>query len=218
MSEEHTPTKAQISKVDDPNAVVVFHFNPDSISLGKRVSWKSTTTTGGDVSDSQYGGGEAPMLDLKDLVFDTTDTGKDVRDTYRLLVELSEIDPDTVDSNTGKGTPAKCRFEWGSFLSFTAVITNLAQTFTMFKPDGTPLRAKVSVTLKQVPENLQAQNPTSRSEARKIWVVQEGQTLDWIAYQEYGNAAHWRHIAETNDLMNPRDLYPGQRLKLVPLP
>jgi nucleoid-associated protein YgaU len=51
-----------------------------------------------------------------------------------------------------------------------------------------------------------------------VWVVVEGQTLDWIAYQEYGSAAHWRHIADTNDLDDPRQLRSGQILNLVPLP
>ena len=88
----------------------------------------------------------------------------------------------------------------------------------MFDPEGVPLRAKVGVTLLEVPVKQTGQNPTSRTDPRKVWVVQEGQTLDWIAYQEYGDSAHWRHIAETNDLVNPKDLYPGQMLKLVPLP
>jgi nucleoid-associated protein YgaU len=49
-------------------------------------------------------------------------------------------------------------------------------------------------------------------------VVREGERLDWIAYQEYGRAAYWRHIAETNDLADPTDIRPGQILQLVPLP
>jgi nucleoid-associated protein YgaU len=48
--------------------------------------------------------------------------------------------------------------------------------------------------------------------------VVEGQTLDWIAYQEYGSPAAWRHIAETNSLDDPMNLTPGQILKLTPLP
>jgi nucleoid-associated protein YgaU len=93
----------------------------------------------------------------------------------------------------------------------------MTQKFTMFKRDGTPVRAEVSITLKQVAEKPKGQNPTSRSEARKIWVVEEGQRLDWIAYQEYNDASQWRYIAETNNLNSP-DIYPGQVLKLLPLP
>jgi nucleoid-associated protein YgaU len=88
----------------------------------------------------------------------------------------------------------------------------------MFKADGTPLRAEVTVNFVQTVTKPKGQNPTSRSETRKIWVVHEGETLDWIAYREYGDPAQWRHIAETNGLGNPKDLYPGQVLKLTPLP
>jgi hypothetical protein len=219
MSETQTPEKAVISKVDDDSKKITCHFNPDSFSIGRTIEWKPTTTIGGDVSKLEFGGGKAHELGPVELVFDTTDTGTDVREEYKVLIEdLAQIDPDTVSQKTGKGHPPKCKFHWGSFLSFTAVITKVDQTFTMFKPDGTPLRAKVKVTFLEVPESLQPQNPTSRSEARKVWVVEEGQTLDWIAYQEYGDSAHWRHIADTNNLANPMDLRPGQRLKLVPLP
>lgn len=210
--------KAVISKAGDDSKKVTCHFNPDSLELGKTIEWKSKTTIGGDISELEFGGGKAHELGPIEFVFDTTDTGQDVRDTYKVLREdLVKIDPDTINQKTGKGHPPKCTFHWGTFLSFTAVITKLDETFTMFKSDGTPLRAKVKVTFLEVPANLQPQNPTSRSEARRVWIVQEGQTLDWIAHQEYGNSAYWRHIAETNDLANPRDLYPGQRLKLVPL-
>lgn len=219
MSETQTPEKAVISKVGDASKKITCHFNPDSFEIGRTIEWKPTTTIGGDVSKLQFGGGKAHEMGPVELVFDTTDKGTDVREEYKVLTEdLAQIDPDTINQTTGKGHPPKCKFHWGSFLSFTAVITKIDQTFTMFKPDGTPLRAKVKVTFLEVPENLQPQNPTSRSEARKVWVVEEGQTLDWIAYREYGDSAHWRHIAETNDLADPMNLRPGQRLKLVPLP
>jgi nucleoid-associated protein YgaU len=219
MSEAQTPTKAVISKADNESKQITCHFNPDSFDIAKTISWTPTTTIGGNVSALQFSGGQAHELGPVEFVFDTTDTGQDVREQYKVLTDdLAQIDPDTINQKTGKGHPPKCKFHWGSFLSFTAVITKLDQTFTMFKADGTPLRAKVKVTFLEVPESLQPQNPTSRSQARKVWVVQEGQTLDWIAHQEYGDSAYWRHIAETNDLANPRELYPGQRLRLVPLP
>jgi nucleoid-associated protein YgaU len=88
----------------------------------------------------------------------------------------------------------------------------------MFKPDGTPLRARVTVTFSQVGEQPKPQNPTSHSEPRRVRVVREGERLDWIAHQEYGSAACWRHIALANDLADPADLQPGRVLQLPPLP
>jgi nucleoid-associated protein YgaU len=210
--------KAKIVKADDASKQVLCHFNPKDFKLGKKLEWKTKTNIGGDVSELTFSGGKAHEMGPIEFVFDSTDTGKDVRDTYKVLIELATVDEDKKNTKTSKGQPPLCRFEWGKFLSFTAVITELNQTFTMFKADGTPVRAKVAVKLLQVPEDLKPQNPTSRSESRKIWVVREGQTLDWIAYQEYGDPAQWRYIAETNNLLSPKDLQPGQVLKLVPLP
>jgi nucleoid-associated protein YgaU len=49
-------------------------------------------------------------------------------------------------------------------------------------------------------------------------VVKERDTLDWIAYDEYGDTAMWRFIAETNNLDNPQRLTPGQVLAIAPPP
>jgi hypothetical protein len=217
MPDRPNVQKAKIVNADNPSKAVVCHFNPDTFSLDRTVNWNVDTSIGGDASTLSFSGGQASDLTMT-LLFDTTDTGNDVRDTYATLIDLSEIDQSKKNAKTGMGEPPLCRFEWGRFLTFTAVITKLSQKFLMFKADGTPLRAEVTVTFKQVEPASRPQNPTTRTEPRKVWVVLEGQTLDWIAYQEYGDPAYWRHIAETNQLANPLDLKPGQVLKLVPLP
>lgn len=213
-----TPAKAQFVNLANESKKVICHFNPDSVNIDKQVIWKRRPNIGDDVSPPIFAGGEPLTLTLQGLLFDTTDTGSDVRDTYKMLTELAMIDKTVKDAKTNQSAPPSCRFQWGSFLSFKAVVESVNQTFTLFKPDGTPLRAKVTVKIRQVPDPAAPQNPTSRSEARKIWVVEEGQRLDWIAAREYGESAQWRYIAETNNLDNPLDLHSGQVLKLTPLP
>jgi LysM repeat protein len=224
MSEQNVPsqpTKAKIVSVDDSSEMIECHFNPEQMILGRTVNWKFPDNIGRDLPKPIFKGGQASDITIE-LWFDTTDppldgSGNpvsgwkdDVREHYKLLLKMTRKDDQNKD-------PGPVRFEWGKFLSFTAIITNVTQTFTMFQSDGTPVRAKVNVTLKEVPDEPTTQNPTSRSQPRKIWVVREGETLDWIAYREYGSSAYWRHIAETNDLANPRDLQPGQVLRLVAL-
>jgi len=209
--------KAEIVKTTDRNKKVVCHFNPNELELTKNINWVEKSDIGGNASELVFGGGKAENLSIP-LLFDTTATGQDVRDEYNTLFEMALIDTSKKNPKTGQGEPSMCMFQWGRFLSFTAVIEKITQKFIFFKGDGTPLRAEVTVTFKQVDVATKPQNPTSRSEARKIWVIEEGQRLDWIAHQEYGNPAHWRHIAETNHLDNPFDLQTGQVLKLIPLP
>jgi len=215
MSQRPEVQKAKVVNLSTGSEVAC-HFNPADFEITRTIRWPDVTSLGKNAPQVRFAGGQSHELTIP-LLFDTTATGGDVRGTYQALLDMAVIDSSTQNAKTGKGQPPLVRFEWGLFLSFEAVITAVTQKFVMFKADGTPLRARLSVTFKQVDQGVGAQNPTSRSEARKIWIVREGETLDWIAYKEYGDAAQWRHIAETNNLDNPRAIYPGQVLKLLPL-
>ena len=60
---------------------------------------------------------------------------------------------------------------------------------------------------------LAPQNPTSGGlGGERFWTVVEGDTLQWIAYKEYGDATRWRAIADANNLPAVRHLEPGTTL------
>lgn len=189
-------------------------FRPSKVSIAKSAEWSAQTTAGTNVGKQTFKGGRPATMTLDMLWFDTSDTGQDVRQYTDLLLKLMML-----DKPGQKTTPRYCRFAWGKIRSFLAYINDVSVTFTMFLPDGTPIRAQVSnLKLTQYDEQEPVtQNPTSRSEPRKTWVVLQGQRLDWIAYQEYGDSAHWRHLAQVNGLADPLALRPGQVLKLTPL-
>jgi hypothetical protein len=234
--------KAMIVCVDDPKKDLTFQFNPTQIKFSKSTTWNSANdkASGGaggggrtnepkrNVPTSEFQGGSAQTLSM-DLLFDTTDTGKDVRKYTDFLTSLTLIKKSIRNESA---RPALVKFVWGNFsqsasskatralMSFTAYVKDVNITFSLFLPDGTPVRAETQVTFTaQKDEEVQPfQNPTSRSEARKLHVVNAGETLDFIAYNEYGDATQWRHIASVNGLTNPKDLRAGQALKLTPLP
>lgn len=216
---ENTVVKAEIIRADNPKKKITCQFNPQDFSITRKIAWKNNIKIGDDASALEFEGGEAQDLTIP-LFFDTTHNGEDVRDSYEDLLGMAMIDDDKKNTTTNKGEPPKVIFMWGGFLSFNAVITQITQKFLMFKANGTPVRAEVSVTFKQIgnEKREEPQNPTSRSEARRTWVIHEGDRLDLIAHKEYGSATHWKHIAETNDLADPFNLQPGQILKLTPLP
>jgi nucleoid-associated protein YgaU len=195
---------------------VTADFNPDTFTIVKGNDWTSKPDIGDDVPEIIFSGGRAENLEL-DLLFDSTGDGTDVRKKYEKLYAMAKVDPSTNES--GQGQPIHVMVQWGEFISFVAVISRITQTFMMFKTDGTPLRARVGVCFTQVYDGKKksGQNPTSRTETRRTWVVEQGQRLDWIAYQEYGDSSAWRHIAEANGILNPTQLRAGQILRLTPL-
>ena len=218
---EIIPLRKNITETDtswslDKDAKITCQFNPESLSLSKSNSWAFRTDMGDDVPEVTFGGGNSGSMNLE-LLFDTTESGDDVRKEYVKLLKIAVVKPS--DNQDGKGEPRQVVVQWGTFISYVAVIESISQTFTYFKEDGTPLRAQLSVRLREVwdDKNLPEQNPTSRTDVRQTWVVEKGQRLDWIAHQVYGNSGAWRHIAESNSLLNPAMLRPGQILKIVPL-
>ena len=211
--------KATIRNLDTDQKVECL-FNPTEYAFSKSVGWSETGERGGNVPTLEFTGGEPATLSLK-LFFDTGDTGADVRTKYtNALWDLAMVNRQKLDPVTGKGRPPRCTFEWGTAWSFEAVVTSISTNFTMFQEDGTPTRATVDLSLKQAkdPGKFPAQNPTSGGIAgHKRHVVQQRESLDLIAAQEYGQASHWRHIAEANGIDDPMRLRPGMVLVLPPL-
>ena len=69
-------------------------------------------------------------------------------------------------------------FTWSS-LSFTCVLARATQRFVMFKPDGTPVRARLTVTFSQYSNAELEAKEVKRETAdyTKVHVVRQGETL-----------------------------------------
>lgn len=204
-------------------AKIECQFNPQTLSISKTVNWHAVTLRllagrNESVPDLNapfmvYGGGNPAEFGL-DLIFDTTTlSNQDVRGYTNQLLALTLKGGG--DASTPEDPPPLVQFIWGEFQLFTAVITAVTINYTLFLASGVPVRARAQVRFKQAYDGDTlgaAQNPTSRTDRRKTRLVQQGERLDYIAFQEYGNAERWREIAEANNLDNPHDLRAGQIL------
>lgn len=216
-----------ISKVkifgEKGSLVVECPFNPTQLSFSKSVIFHDQPQPSSDKQKKDVQGGRGATLSLQ-LLFDTTldkSVPEDVREKYieKLLplLELSETYKSS-SGDTGRKRPPLCKVQWGTkTLIEKAFLKDMKVTYTLFTEAGLPIRARADVTFEEAPDEIKKQNPTSTSEARKTWVVTEGETLDWIAFQEYGDSSYWRYIAESNDLANPLEIRPGQILRIPPL-
>jgi hypothetical protein len=212
-------TKAQLYNADTGAKVVDCHFNPNEISITKNNVWEPKPSSGTSLPDVHFQGEGARSLALT-LLFDSYEARTDVRDTTKLVQQLMDA-PEQKGNSTRHTRPPHVMFRWGDFETFPAVITQLSQTFTLFLNTGTPVRAKLDLTLQEVPQEAvknqsRGQNPTSRAAgARRVRVIQPGDTLDAIAAEELGEPTLWRRLAETNNLDDPRRLRSGSAL-LIP--
>lgn len=185
------PVKAKIVNLNDASEQPIeVLFNPNEYTFIKKNTWTKTDVIGKDVPQLQFGGGDSMTLRMQ-LFFDTYTTGKDVRQITNRIWKLMSINDKLTDPKTGKGRPPEVEFQWGKIVSFKAVITEIKQVFTLFRYDGTPVRATLDVTFLQAKEGgkYPGQNPTTVGKpGYKRRVVKEGDSIDWIAYEEYGDS------------------------------
>ena len=200
-------------------------FNPTSLTISKRVGWHAVFPSDSDMESQSdlnapemvFAGGNPAEFSL-DLIFDTTTlNNQDVRGFTNQLLSLTLMGAG--DSSHKEDDPPDVQFIWGEFVLFEAVITQVQINYTLFLPSGVPVRARANVHFVQAYDSdgsQSAQNPTSRTDPRKMRRVQQGDRLDFIAYQEYGRSEMWREIAQANNLDDPLAIQPGQILIIPP--
>ncbi|EAR22012.1 CIS tube protein [Nitrococcus mobilis] len=126
-------------------AVVPVQLNPSSLKLKL-----SNQIEGGRTRSRQarqYIGSSSAVLTME-LHFDTADEG--TTDNPRSVREkIKFIERFVLPKEAGvKQVPPKLRFEWGSLI-FRGIVEHLDIDYEHFAPDGTPLRAKVSFSMRE---------------------------------------------------------------------
>jgi nucleoid-associated protein YgaU len=99
---------------------------------------------------------------------------------------------------------------------FKCVVESVRQRYTLFSPQGVPLRATLTVSLKEyktLAEQIAEINAQSANHSN-THVVQTGETLAQISAAVYNDPTQWRAIADQNNLLNPMVLQPGQILDI----
>lgn len=132
MSDLRVEMATFTGKSGDP---IFVHFNP--VSMQYTVS---NTLADQGKGKKQYVSQSTAKLTM-DLVFDSTNTGKDVRLDTSVIAKLME--PGGPEGE-GRTVPEIVTFEWGTF-SFPGMIESFKETLDFFAPEGVPLRSTVSV-------------------------------------------------------------------------
>ena len=207
-------------------------FNPTEMTLAKSAQLAEIGIPGIDAPIQQFVRGQAEKLTVE-LFFDTTDSGMNAQATS--VTTLTDKFYSLVKINSETHAPPVCQFAWNdpSFpganlpanyaqqkrLSFRCIVESVSQKFTLFSPQGIPLRATLTVTLreyKSLEQQLKELNLQSPDHT-KSHVIKRGETLSGIASQVYTAPAEWRRLAAANAITDPRRLTPGQILEVPPI-
>jgi nucleoid-associated protein YgaU len=228
--------------VGDP---VEVQFNPTEYTFEKSAKLGEVSLPGLDSPILQFVRGESEKLTLE-LFFDGTTEpagggllgalgaglGGGEGDGSRSVVQRVDAFYRMVKVSGDLHTPPLVRITWSQAFpgavtsdsdvpspTFDAVVETVNRRYTLFDPDGVPLRCIVGLTLREyrtLREQLTELN-LQTSDHTRTHTVREGETLPQIAYVAYKDPARWRLIARANDLSDPTHLVPGQALELPPV-
>lgn len=191
---------------------VLAMYNPAELTVETKVQYQRSNMPGMQVPLTQFVSGQAQTISFS-LFFDTYEEKIDVRLLTSRVANLVKIHGDI-------HAPPICLFMWGGtslphpFQPFKGVIDSCSQKFTMFLSDGRPVRATLTLSVSEY-QTLQEQVELIRfesSDRTKRRILKEGDTLQSLAYQEYGNPEFWRNIAEANNIVNPRLVPVGKEI------
>lgn len=203
-------------------------FNPTELQFEKQMQYAEINIPGLDAPLQQFVRGQAEKLTIE-LFFDTTEQGMgafatSVTTLTDKVFQLARIDP-------ALHAPPIVTFQWHHHIagdsldarlgnqsrnSFSGIIESIRQKFTLFSPEGIPLRATVNLVLREyrtLDDQLDQLNLQSPDRTHSH-VVRGGETLSAVAAAEWDRAEEWRSIADANDIEDPRRLRVGTFLTI----
>ena len=243
MSESQlTLTKAQFKFEEETQDKfgdwIDVQYNPENLSVSQSASWqKQSASNGAAVSPIQFQSTNPKSISM-DLIFDMTVSSVEKEsDVYTLFVrrfqnalvpqiKCTKPAPKATSTTAGNESdgkkenspayrPPRIIFKWGN-MEMTVVIKSLKAEYTMFSPQGHPVRAKMSLTLEEYlskKEDYSGIGSMGGYNIKKVKLVQvqQGQTLSSIALKAGMTTAA---LADLNGIDNPLSVMAGTVLKV----
>lgn len=198
--------KATLTSLDDGTTFEV-QYNPKEFTVSKGLTWSESKEQGDSANSVQFQKG-APMTASFDLYFDGTGTSppSNVAEQWvspLLALTKAEIQPSQGEAaELEKKRPRAFQFTWGSF-EMQCVIEQVNVTYLMFAQDGTAIRARASIRLKEWKQpdwGGTAGGFAWDTDKLQLVQVRGGQTVTQVASS---NNVDWRTLASDNGITDP---------------
>lgn len=187
--------------------VMKVQFNPDTYTLARSTNYMEILPIGREASEGKMQFKNSSFYDFRTtLLFDHYETKEDVRTEIKKLAAF-------LGKNTTTHVPDEIIFAWGSFI-FSGYLISMSENYIMFHSDGTPIRAKVEISLKGLIQDVNDSQKRQTKVTEKVERVIGVEQLWEIAQREYNDPSKWRKIAELNGILNPRKIQSAQQLKV----
>lgn len=205
-------------------------FNPPTLSQIYEIEYNEDQAQGTSGSSQSFGKMKPQEYTFEFLIDGTgtapppVGTGRDAADPSAVgepvdvSAQVAKFLELTYAFNGEMHRPHYLKIHWGQFVLY-CIMKKANVTYTLFKPNGFPLRAKINATFSQISEDelrvaREGRNSPDMTHYRR---VHDGDQLPLMCFRIYGDMRHYLDVAHYNNLIDFRDLETGIRIAFPPL-
>jgi nucleoid-associated protein YgaU len=222
--------KIVITAKENPNQKFEALINPTKYSLSFKNDLNNESAIGSSQSEIKFNKVISPDLDLELLLDGTGVTeenkgnaliNKIINKKAKKTNVATKLDDFLKTTGTYDGSihkPFDLTISWG-VLFFEGALTSFTVDFTLFSPEGYPLRAIIKAKFTGSTEiKLEAAKAKKSSpDLSHKRTVKAGDTLPLMTEGIYGDSKYYLEVAKVNNLINFRQLTPGLELFFPPI-
>ncbi|MCP4117485.1 MAG: LysM peptidoglycan-binding domain-containing protein [Desulfobacteraceae bacterium] len=189
-------------------------FNPSTYSQKFEIQYNEDQAQG--TSGSSLGFGKMKPQEYNfEFLFDGTGTAAPVIDVPATIKKFLDL---TFHFNGELHRPNYLKISWGHLVS-RCIMKSANVTYTLFKPGGEPLRAKIAAAFSEIKDDELRASEEERSspDLTHYRTVSDGDTLPLMCYRIYGDMIHYLPVARYNKMENFRKLTTGTRIAFPPI-
>lgn len=216
-------------------------INPENFKENYTISYKLDQPKGSDGKELVYETTKPGEFTIK-ILLDSTgifETLKPSEDAFKAQLQSlipSEFSKPSIEEDKGISEdvaklkkilfaknesthePSFIKINWAD-LEVKCRIKKVDIDYKLFNQQGHPIRALVSLTcINTIAEDIRKATTKENSpDLTHIRVVKEGDTLPLMTYKIYGDPKYYLEVARVNNILNFRNLNPGQEIIFPPL-
>uniref|UniRef100_UPI0040572DD0 CIS tube protein n=1 Tax=Candidatus Electronema sp. TaxID=2698783 RepID=UPI0040572DD0 len=221
MSEKMVITSCSIDnngniEIDESNKVEV-QINPTSFSHEHSIAYSKNRIIGSIGEDLKYKRTNIEKISFE-IVLDGTGVASEKKEAISVKEQIKIFKNIIYDYAGQKHQPKPVNLIWGSF-SFNGRLVSLSIDYTMFASDGSPLRAKLKISVNGYTSKEEQAKKSNKSspDLTHIIEVKAGDTLPLLCYQVYRDTSYYPDVARINGLNSLQEMRPGLKLTFPPL-
>ncbi len=190
-------------------------INPSSINHSYGINYSTEQAPGALNTDAKFQNVSPENLSFEIIIDGTGATG----DKKNVNEEIKKLKDVIYKYQGEKHEPAHAKIAWGDTIQFEGRLSSMDITHTLFAPNGQSLRAKISLKFisSMDMEEQKKKKENASPDLTHLVTVKIGDTLPLMCERIYKKSHYYLQVAKINNLVDFRNLVPGQELIFPPI-